>query len=121
MSPEGLGRSIFGRNLYLKPGKELDALIAEKVMGWEEYQSRKEWCKPNQGDYIMEFCEWQPSTLIGPAWEAVEKLNLFKDYHLITFDGVYTILDKDRMIISSSTRAPHAICLAALKAVGVEV
>lgn len=39
---------------------QLDQMAAEK-MGWEKYQTRSEWCKPNQGSWIMDFDEWHPT------------------------------------------------------------
>ena len=42
----------------MKPGRELDALVVEKVMGWK-------WLSGNP---------WAPSTDIAAAWEVLEKM-----------------------------------------------
>ena len=94
----------------MKPGRELDAMVSEKVMG----------CKWIDG--------WHPSTDIQAAWHVVEKLGSksmvtirtgFKHpqgstYHhtetTVTVGGEY----------ASGISAPHAICLAALKAVEIK-
>lgn len=112
----------------LKPGRELDALIAEKVMGipkaeiedWNNcYKREKRGCFHwAYEDHLKKY-----STSIAAAWEAVEKmqsndwgmiLDNLKDF-LGNFDCHF---DRDRSHFSASSEsAPHAICLAALKAV----
>ena len=101
----------------LKPGPEFDALVVEKVMGWNQ-QSLK---RP-----APEF-----STDIAAAWEVVEKLS--KQWWVqidqrgvgwfcdLTKRGVDEHLpNADRPVVYAET-APHAICLAALKVAGVDV
>lgn len=129
------------------PGRELDAEVAEKVMGmvwckcskwhgaWETYTVGDEYCKCDEcGDsvpYPMKY-----STDISAAWEVVEKLR--KDGIMILLqsdDDGYTVANNyDGVILQgweeakknfdvcwwSSNTAPHVICLAALKAVGYE-
>lgn len=59
--------------LALKPGRELDALVAEKVMGWDD-SGDGEW--RNEFDRPIESIRlWRPSTDISAAWEVVEKMN----------------------------------------------
>jgi len=101
----------------MKPGRELDALVAEKVMGWApEYPGG--WLHPprnhpNRKKYLdHDGCSvLQPySTDIAAAWEVVEKieynLELIEDEEWIaSFFGVRAF----------GKSAPHAICLAALK------
>lgn len=152
----------------MNPGPELDALVAEKVLGWR-------WAKINpathQNAYVRDltvgarflrppttdltdpkgpylpadmsepvWSEWDAphySTNIVLAWEVVEKVGrLFMlrfvrgkvweasffdeyDYEWVvreTVDGRRRDVDP-----SEAPTAPHAICLAALRAVGVEV
>lgn len=97
----------------MKPGPELDKMVADKIMGYPEKE-------------IPHY-----STEIAPAWKVVEfllmKLNArivlrtldypdrkdIKGYE-VTLSGTYDVQ-------SSALTAPHAICLAALTAVGVVV
>jgi hypothetical protein len=101
----------------MTPGPKLDALVAEKVMGLV-IPSRPGWGpKPY-------------STDIAAAWEVVEK---FGHFHIQTVFGDGSVDSFGEMIRvrltteatlqgrtmeSIAETAPHAICLAALKAVG---
>lgn len=86
----------------LKPGRELDALVAEKVMGGE--------LRPY-------------STDISAAWEVVEKykwaepeLRYSDEQHC----WVFSLHKASGYPNECGDTAPHAICLAALRAVGYE-
>jgi hypothetical protein len=117
----------------------MDALIAEKVMGWhldEDGSSAQQpdgtggdgYCRrlgPGSGDF-------SPSTNIASAWEVVEKLTAIpRPYFEVTTAGAYSerpgflaAFDLDRpmkRVTATAETAPHAICLAALRAVGVVV
>ncbi len=121
----------------LKPGRELDALVAEKVMGlkivvkvWgtgKKYRS----FSVGEPDYIYssdrpegELINSVPrySTDIAAAWEVVEKLGqhfqLFSptdnrpSWEARFRDGRF------KLVTAEAATGPHAICLAALKAVG---
>lgn len=91
----------------MNPGPELDALVAEKVMGWRD---------------DVALLPPSYSTDIKAAWEVVEKMgsNFIiaseKRGEFAVFFGPGEI---DEFCKSSSS--PHAICLAALKAVGYEI
>ncbi len=108
----------------MNPGRELDALIAEKVFGLSI------WNCPNLGplirrnggvddlwyEYLKEY-----STSIEAAWEVYEKV--LREYWL----GYYirpcvwdrsTFPDGTPDNVVEGESIPHAICLAALKAVG---
>jgi len=114
-------------------GRELDALVAEKVMGWcvgsdgEEvfYDDKRGWvCKPHCKPIISQGIVAYYSTSISAAWEVVEKLAVSgkcsfaierfrnKPYSWQVEFGLgvgWTVY---------ADTAPLAICLAALKAVG---
>jgi len=116
-------------------GRELDALVAEKVMGL----SITTWGDPNSPIVGYDkFTRDLPhySTSISAAWEVVEKLIMIgsnvghtwtMEYDLedLAWDVGYKGWDYDtgwswEMVdwpVTAPT-APHAICLAALKAVG---
>lgn len=81
----------------IEAGRELDCLIAEKVMGWHwfvphgvmtelppEHQHIGGWCNLDGSLAHGLYNRWQPSTNIAHAWEVVEKLsdpcNSFRDY-----------------------------------------
>lgn len=61
-------------------GRELDALIAEKVMGWKlskQQVSADAWDDVwrNEDNRLMAYCrKWKPSIDISAAWRVVEKL-----------------------------------------------
>lgn len=118
---------------HLPPGRELDALIAEKVI------------KLTPGYYFMEFKDlsqqeqnnynrnqgWSPmrcpeySTDIAAAWEVVERMRMIGADLEITIGKMgYAInyeLEDNWGVHGYKDTAPHAICLAALKAVSYEV
>jgi len=121
---------------------ELAAEVAEKVMGWK-LMSDGSWL--NDGNYMPS--GWSPPTDISAAFEVVEKIRntKLKDNHVFQVDfHNWNTWDKKWMVgfhvscsradnigfcphlefgvrldsfISSAPTAPHAICLAALKAV----
>ena len=123
----------------MEPGRELDALIAEKVMGWRRVNDEdpyfwpsKEMCDRLKEQYpdVIGY-DYFPAPLFSTdtaaAWEVVE--------HMINTpgpDGDYwdVILDitsmkticvmgelADYRVQAESKSTPHAICLVALKAV----
>lgn len=113
----------------MKAGRELDALIAEKVIGTPS-KDIQEWteCYNHNSWYIQRF-DLLPrySTDMTAAWEVVD--TLFKDgwrLELLGSEvlgddmGGYDVYFSCKAGVRGDT-APHAICLAALKAVGVDV
>jgi hypothetical protein len=116
----------------MKSGRELDALIAEKVMGYPAFakQVLEQLGAHLLGEGEHEHClvcgrgidgtlECLPyySTDIAAAWEVVEKLRLAiapgDEGGWIAASSAYH-LDAGRA--ERADTAPHAICLAALKA-----
>lgn len=131
----------------MKPSRELDALVAEKVMGWyyiDHPYPENLWVEPGKRTtffpphfkWSMEEEKKMPgisngiscpdySTDIQAAWQVVEKLKENKDH--LTKITIGTILsswlvavevDDKGYFMAHEHSAPHAICLAALKAVG---
>ena len=112
----------------MEPGRELDALIAEKVMGWRKTRGgytndlTKQWSVPEKQLPLY-------STSIKAAWEVVEKLR-GKGYYfdldgdkdggargeLIPWIAEFSNVNKKKYSGYAKT-APHAICLAALEAI----
>jgi hypothetical protein len=126
-------------NNEMKPGRELDALIAEKVMGYPAFakQVLEQLGAHLLGEGEHEHClvcgrgidgtlECLPyySTDISAAWEVVEKAGLLKRFTLEQTDHGWEVWDRNEVsgddLIAGGLSAPHAICLAALKAVGVD-
>lgn len=120
----------------IKPGPRLDALVAEKVFGCTPYigpSAQYECgCSPMNPEHETMINSWcvipKYSTSIADAWQVVEKIE--KDFAIqISSDGDAKIIwycyleneDKGVWVNEKADTAPHAICLAALKAIGVEV
>ena len=130
-----LGRGCFEEesvDTELKSGRKLDALIAEKVMGWSLDQLAAEcgiyrgW--PSKGDAIH-----RPalpilyySTSISAAWEVVEKMMSGGFRFVFSCEGEksHAHFFNDDQEVPGATQfyavgetAPLAVCLAALKLV----
>jgi hypothetical protein len=123
----------------MNAGRELDALVAEKVMGWTSDlyahslmgEKVRLWLPPPPSD-VAHTADTLPrySTDIAAAWEVVEKVSgpglAFELVDVGSFNPGYTELprwcasfgDGNVVIAEEADTAPHAICLAALKAVG---
>lgn len=108
--------------LKLEAGRELDALVAEKVMGYpKEIISINGSVKSPNGDWMVREID-EYSTDISAAWEVAEKLGSFWIDHTVSDLGIdvefFTSLDhsKERLVATADT-APLAICRAALLAV----
>ena len=111
-----------------KAGRELDALIAEKAMGWKRLESNFEncdWFTDNEG--VERFCrdtyqgyncsQFCPSQLIADAWLVLDEFFCFNvgTDGMIYLCAVYT--EPKKKYLASVATAPLAICLAALKTV----
>lgn len=113
----------------MKPSRELDELIAEKVMGWT-MKCGPMLAPPGYNNFIIKgVCVDEKgniriipsySTEISAAWEVVEKFrknNSFIQLEVIGELGWEVALNGET---GNSEFAPQVICLAALRAVGVE-
>lgn len=117
----------------MKAGRELDALVAEKVMGhkvkmWNDVRVRK-----IQVDIpLMQVGEFEHehiprySSIIADAWQVVEKLSsqgsgveIYQDVDCPCECTLY--MRNGKNIYQKADTAQLAICLAAIKAAGVEV
>jgi hypothetical protein len=124
----------------MQPGRELDVEIAQKVMGWERIQSggMTWWELGTYRAHPDSLTNPLPhySTEIATAWEVVNRVQLLKgcDFELnrlfwgsltewnARFGGISTGHGEGAYSLGTgmSRSAPHAICVAALKAVGVD-
>ena len=104
----------------MSPGRELDALVAEKVMGGRRMRTtdaRYYWNGLNTNGELPAY-----STDIAAAWTVVERLGDKFNFIGKCADGWNAVLFYDGNSHGEiAPSAPHAICLAALKAVGVEI
>jgi hypothetical protein len=125
----------------VKPGRELDALVAEKVMGWVGVAKRRQVMNMgetivlkglprNDADALIEVPRY--STRIDDAWRVVEHLatgglwldsleGKWEEMWRCTF-GQHALEPGygQRYHQGTADTAPHAICLAALAAVEQE-
>lgn len=121
MTPEASGAVVVE--------KELDALVARQVMGWEPAEmlgpSRAQAFWADE-DVLVVPRDFSPSTSISDAWRVVERMReLGWSYeicggptrHSVSFCEIAT----DTLEFAHHADAPRAICLAALKALGVTV
>ena len=127
--------------LALKPGRELDALVAEKVMGWRKktfpgggggytawVDENKKAMKLISNFTMIETCYrcdyFRPSTDIAAAWEVVEKMLERGGCEIGCYGSksggkwfeVNVITMNGEVKVTAHT-APEAICKAALLAV----
>ena len=114
--------------------REIDALMAEKVMQWDGKHDINEcedgfysYCR-NSGCFISGFalegsekCEGHPpySSDIAAAWEVMDKMPQPGIYKRGSAWRAHSEVATNAW--ADAETAPMAICLAALKAVGVEV
>ena len=120
-----------------EPGRELDALVAQKVMGFVKSPNCDWWDDANRvyrWIYIPQY-----STEIAAAFEVVEKMKLFDKYYLHKKplgqfhgqNGNWAIKSYEPdtggslgewglFDYAEAPTAPHVICLAALKLSGAK-
>lgn len=109
----------------MTPGRELDALVAKHVMNWDFVDG--EWHAQNEIG-LTDVMPHVPSysTDIAAAWEVVEKSELLSGAYL-RFESLVSqwqigyICDGSFEMETWGATVPHAICLAALKAVEMKV
>ena len=115
--------------------RDLDYLIAEKVMGWKYARNAGAFYPPNLHPEQNVIGHEVPhySTSIADAWRIVEKLS--KQYQVTVSSPCdelrywtvylhhhgYRCFQDIKHEAESDISAPHAICLAALKAMAEEV
>lgn len=120
--------------------EKLDRLVAEKVMGWtvNKEQSPYQWSVPLGQGLLYECWDCTPatkaesfSTDIAAAWEMVEHLRKQTNQdgscrwlvsiidHQHKWEAVVHEIGMDDIACECDESAPTAICLAALRAVGM--
>lgn len=126
----------------MEAGRELDALVAEKIMKANKFEVTFVEAVDQDTKTVRMATRFEyPSYSIdiAAAWEVVEKLprwhfnlervaNFHDEYRkinsgwtfMVTMKTVWPGVSGEDIIVKSVVSAPHAICLAALKAVGHE-
>lgn len=126
--------------IELRAGRDLDALVAARVMGWEPYSGGHyygknghiEVCLPGEDGHPA----WSPSTSIVAAFEVVEKMRGRHSFALFMTPPMSSVLrgwlavfrhsvhppsfyeaGEDSHFSNIAETAPLAICRAALQAV----
>lgn len=113
----------------LKPGPELDVLVAERL-GWHRRKRNgvEVWAETNDAfdptvTHVVE--AWKPSTSIAAAWELVELLKEMGEDKTELFQITWNPCSgwwisserfEDHGFDVNAPTAPHAICLAFLEA-----
>lgn len=120
----------------MEAGIELDELVAEKVMGWKKIDLTRvhfdtrglKWMWDKKEGYPYSEVQKTPeySRDIAAAWEVVEKLkskgflfavNTANDWEVeFNLNEGRFLQNGDTIGMGRASTAPHAICLAALKA-----
>lgn len=113
----------------MKAGIELDTIVAEKVMGWIKPPAtsilKPMWVEPPLGIVHPELPKF--SEKIEDAWLVVDKysyaLQLTQSHGYWKCTMVYKFNERGvgQYISAEASKAPLAICLAALRAIGLEV
>lgn len=105
--------------------RKIDALVAEKVMGWTRGEGLDSvyWGTPTN-HYAELVSEWTPSTYIDDAWTVVEKM-VENGWNVTIANGEKSgVYMKNKVTFAANWIAgkpKEAICLCALKAVGETV
>jgi hypothetical protein len=122
----------------MESGRELDALVADKVMGlsvrqvvgYAEYIKGRdvaytgEWIYDTDEPYDLAIEVPYYSTDIAASWEVVEKMRpsyRFNLFEYSCYEAQFRKLGDQYIAVGRAQAVPHAICLAALRACGVKV
>lgn len=104
----------------MEAGRELDAIIATKVMGWEIGDGDTWQLISPECSVVMRGVNWwRPSTDIRDAWDVVEKLHKKNaEFVLRIYNQGQWCCDHNIFKFSEAyaDTAPLAICLSALEA-----
>lgn len=99
----------------MKPGRELDALVAKHVMGYREGEVWQV-----TGDYATVVDIPKYSEDIAAAWTIIDQIPNHHSLILFRSHEGWTLNLNGGHSSPYGETAQHAICLAALKVVGVE-
>lgn len=112
--------------LNMEAGREMDALVAEKVMGWREYDYKFYSSWEIAEGVFRRMSEFQPSIDIASAWEVVEKIRTTIIHGLPVCPNIVyhhsipawhcELFNNMWMRQADADTAPLAICRAALLA-----
>ena len=109
--------------LTMEAGREMNELIAEKIMGWIKYNPNISTEYNFDGWFIkcpdglglcVESDDWSPSTDMTAAWQVVEKMDM--PFYLERKDDWFAMFGDELDYSANADTAPLAICRAALLA-----
>lgn len=121
--------------LAMKPGNELDDMVASEIMEWQQGGDEGEVWLDKEDHYTDYFvtgrapgisdCYWKPSTDISAAWQVLDELKKKWDCVLLVWDvGVWDIhlenyTTRKEFYLGTEAgetyeKIPEAICKAAL-------
>lgn len=105
---------------YMKPGRELDLLVAQKIFG-----NKIDFVAPSYDEFVegIGYGFYLPrfSENIVAAWAIVNKMeNDYYPFYLANYDNKWSAQFAKDLSHVYGESAPHTICLAALKAKRVE-
>jgi hypothetical protein len=114
--------------LSMETGRELDALVAEKVMGLQGFRKGTPGYEGWEYIYTSNLGDNQPiphySSDLSAAWEVIEKFDnmTFRrgreaDGHIRHFAYIWLNSDDDKHEMCKASKMPEAVCKAALMAV----
>ena len=123
----------------MKAGRELDALIAIRIMGWKHYGTNAHhgtdiWIEPDHhmvgGSGTFHEYHWSPSHDIRDAWKVVDRMHELGFFWWFASSPArpsvvhaHVRRHEDRETVGNgyaTDSTPHSICLAALEALGVK-
>ncbi|MCP1355051.1 BC1872 family protein [Aneurinibacillus migulanus] len=113
----------------MKAGRELDILVANKVFGWEYDEFLEMFYTKHELGSVPRSSNFRPSTNIADAWLVIgrmKKLGFYSSHTDLTLDSdqewwSWHFTKGNESWAAQAETAPHAICLAALKALRAEV
>ena len=107
--------------LSMPAGRELDAAVAELVMGWEIVRTgigNDHYISPSDNSLLRLICNWKPSENIADAWRVVEKMPNIQIAHVTEYGYWRVAPDYHEPTMFVIADTPElAICRAALLAV----
>lgn len=117
-----MAKSEKGAEMKMQAGAELDAIIAEKVMGWRWAVNECQYPDLNDGRVETDIGHktFKPSRDIRAAWEVVDHfIRLHYNVQVASYIRGWTcrIIGIGHEGLADAGTAPLAICLAALQVV----
>lgn len=107
--------------INMPAGREMDALIAEKVMGWHKvkYLGTMDWCD-DSGEQPYTVGAWKPSQDIEAAFGMVDEMTYGEDFEFVMgtsrIHGWFAEFKKEGVAISENRVNTKTLCVAICRA-----